>query len=419
VGFFQQYALWLLLMAALAVCSAFCSASEAALFYLGRSERRRLAAGNHAQRTAAALLQRPERLLTAILFWNLVFNLSYFTLDSLISVRLQQAGRPGTAGAFAVGTLLGLILMGELLPKSLAVLAPRGTATALAVPLSMLVRLADPLLPAFRLANLLSRRLIWPRFEPEPYLHVSDLERAVRLSTADAALVEQEQRVLEHIVWLSEIRVDELMRPRPQVRVFRPPVALSDLQGEVPRSGYALITEPESDEVVAAVPLRRLSHLPPTNLERLAEPVVYVPWSTTVAQALEALRRQQRRVAVVINEYGETIGVLPLDDIVDTVFSRAGGRSERLMHRQAIRQVAPGVWHVTGITSVRRLFRQLDRPCPPTHSVTLGGVVQELLERLPQPGDVCDWGPYALRVLDVPDRGRVLVEMTLKPEEPT
>ncbi len=56
-----------------------------------------------------------------------------------------------------------------------------------------MVRLLDPLLPVFRTANLLSRRLLWPNFEPEPYLHIRDLERAVRLSVADAALVQQEQ----------------------------------------------------------------------------------------------------------------------------------------------------------------------------------------------------------------------------------
>ena len=83
------------------------------------------------------------------------------------------------------------------------------------------------------MATLLSHRLLWPNFEPEPYLHIRDLERAVRLSGADAALVEQEQRVLESIVLLSDIRADELMRPRTQFVSYRPPVTLADLKARI------------------------------------------------------------------------------------------------------------------------------------------------------------------------------------------
>jgi putative hemolysin len=334
-------------------------------------------------------------------------------------VGLQQSGRSAVAGSFAVGSVLVMIFVGELLPKSVAVIRPPVLAATLAVPLQVLVRLLDPLLPAFRLTMLLSRRLIWPKFQPEPYLRVSDLERAVRLSTSDAAVVEQEQKVLESIVSLSEIRADELMRPRLQLRVFRPPVALADLGGQLPASGYLLITEPDSDEVARAVSLRNLWRVPAEHLEQLADPVAYVPWSTTVAQAVEVMHRQQRRVAAVVNELGETIGILLLEDVVDTIFGDTPSRSERLFKRLPIRQVATGVWHVTGMTSIRRLVRHfhLQEP-PPTQSITVSGVVQEVLQRMPQAGDQCRWGPFQLKVLDVPQRGRLLVELTMAEEVP-
>jgi CBS domain containing-hemolysin-like protein len=132
---------------------------------------------------------------------------------------------------------------------------------------------------------------------------------------------------------------------------------------------------------------------------------------------LEALRRQNRRVAAVVNEFGETIGILPVDDILDTIFSHAPSRSERLMRRLPIRPVRPGVWHVTGMTSLRRLARHFNASMPPSKSVTVSGAVQEALERLPQPGDACRWGPFHFRVLDVPERGQLVVELTLGEEE--
>jgi CBS domain containing-hemolysin-like protein len=286
-------------------------------------------------------------------------------------------------------------------------------AAVVAIPLAAMVRLVSPLLPGFRIANLLSQRLLWPRFEAEPYLQIRDLERAVQLSVSDAALVEQEQRVLETIVLLGEIRVDELMRPRTQFVSYRPPVSLRDLRSRMPSSGYLLVTEPQSEEIAAAVALHDLWEVPETDLDRQAEPVIYVPWCTRAANALELMLSGRRQVAAVVNELGETIGILTFDDILDTIFSGAPSRSERLLRRAPIRRIVPGVWHVTGMTGLRRLTRHFHVPRPPSKSVTVAGIVQEMLERLPQPGDQCRWGPFRFKVLDAPLRGQVLVEMTI------
>jgi putative hemolysin len=410
----------LLSMLVLLLCSAFFSASEAAIFSLRRAHRRELAVGSKAQQIVAALLDDPDRLLTAVLFWNLLMNLAIFTIGSIISIEMQQEGYTGAAGAFAVGTLVAVILFGEMLPKSLGVLQPQRLAAWLAIPLAATIRVVNPLLPVFRLVTLLSRRLLCPNFQPEPYLHVRDLERAVKLSGADTSLVEQEQRVLESIVQLSDIRAEELMRPRTQFLVYRPPVTLADLKARPPLGGYLLVAETDSDEVAAAIDLDDLWRIPEGRIDLLAEPVVYVPWSTRAADVLELLRRRKREVAAVINEFGETIGILTFDDILDTLFSGAPSQSERVARREPIRAVGPGTWRVTGMTSVRRLVRYLSAShpetpieTPPTHSVTLSGVVQEVLERLPEPGDVCEWGPMHLRILEVPRRGQLLVELTL------
>lgn len=412
-----QYTVWLVIMAVLACGSAFFSASEAAFFYLRPLERRRLAAGSRTERIAAGLLQSPDRLLTAVLFWNLVVNLTYFTLESVVVLALERAGHATAAGVFAAAAFLWIIFFGELLPKSLAVLQPPGLAAAVSLPLAVVVRIIDPLLPTFRLANLLARRLLWPGFQAEPYLLASDLERAVRLSGSDARLVDQERNALERLVLLSDLRADELMRPRNQVRAFRPPVGLSALEGQMPASGYLLLTEPDGDEVTAAVSLRRLGYLPAEHLERLAEPVAYVPWCTTAAETLEVLRRKSHRVAAVVNEFGETIGIITLDDLLDTIFSQEWSRSARLLKRQPIRQVGPGVWHVTGMTGLRRLARYFDVSRPPSKSVTVSGIIQETLERLPALGDECRWGPFRFKVLEAPERGQFLVELTLAAEE--
>ena len=407
---------WLIAMAVLILGSAFFSSSEAALFYLTRRERSQLSSGSRAQQIAAGLLADPERLLTAVLFWNLVINITFFSIASIVSIKLR-VDHPTEAGVFAFGSLLTLIFLSELLPKSLAVIRPRTLSAMVGPPLAVTVRVLDPVAGIFQTVNLLSRRLIWPGFKPEPYLAIRDLERAVEVSSDDAHLVEQEQAVLRNIVSLSEIRVDELMRPRIQFKSFRPPVALSDLQGQLPPSGYLLVTEPDSEEVAAALALNELSELPDEHLEFYAEEVLYVPWSTTVATALEEMRSKDRRVAAVVNEVGETIGILTLDDILDTIFTPSPSRSERILNREPIQPIRDGLWHVTGMTSLRRLGRFFQYELPSSKSLTVAGVLQESLQRLPALGDECVWGPFHFKVIEVPQRGQLVVELTGKDRE--
>jgi putative hemolysin len=405
---------WLIAMIILMGCSAFFSASEAALFYLRRADRRALVAGTPSQRAAANLLDDPERLLSAVLFWNLLINIAYFATASAAGLRLERHENGGSTVAvtFAVVSLLSLIFLSEMLPKSLAVLGARRLSGMIAYPLAVAVRTLDPVMPVLRLVNLLSRRLIWPGFEQEKYLEVADLDRAIDISTTNESLIEQERAVLRNIVLLSDIRVDEWMRPRTQYTSFRPPVALADLEGKMTPSGYLLITEPDSEEVAAALHLKEMSEIPADRLEHYAETVVVVPWCSTVAAALQEMTKKERQVAAIVNEFGETIGILTVEDVLDTVFNYNPSRSGRLLDRRAINPVRQGVWHVTGMTSIRQLSRSLEIELPARKSVTIAGVIQETLQRLANAGDECDWGPFHLRVLEAPERGQMLVEIS-------
>jgi CBS domain containing-hemolysin-like protein len=409
----QQFP-WLIAMAMLIVGSGFFSASEAALFSLKPTDRRSLQTGNTAQRSAARLLDDSERLLSAVLFWNLTINIAYFSIVSIVNLRLEESDYFGqsTAIAFGVASLLAIIFCSEMIPKSVAVLRPRAIAAWVAVPLVVAVRLVDPIMPALQVANVLSRRLIWPNFKPEKYLEVVDLERAIELSTTDANLIEQEQAALRNIVLLSDIRAEEWMRPRSQFQAFRPPVMLADLKGTMTPSGYLLITEPDSEEVDAAIHLKEMADVPAEHLEHYAEPVVQLPWCATVADALQELAQRHRQVAAIVNEFGETIGILTLEDILDTVFTYHPSRSRLLLGKKPIHDISENVWLAAGVTSLRRLSRYLEIELPPSKCVTLAGVIQQALGRIVTEGDICDWGPFHMKVLEAPERGHMLIELT-------
>ena len=164
-------------MSALILFSAFFSGSEAALFSLHPRGRRQVSRGGISGRAASKLLDDPESLLSAILFWNLLINMTYFAIAAIIGGRLESDPTMGSsrAIAFTVASLLAIIFFSEMLPKSFAVLAPVKISTLVGAPLSLAVRMVRPALPLVKATNLAASRLIWPTFEPEPTIDLSDI----------------------------------------------------------------------------------------------------------------------------------------------------------------------------------------------------------------------------------------------------
>lgn len=405
------------LMTALTAVSAFFSCSEAALFSLQADDCRALRDGSRGQRKAIELLAQPDRLLTAILFWNLAVNTVYFAVASGIGLQLEKAGRRTEAATLSVIAVLALIVTGETVPKAIGVQLPRVMASLLGAPLAAAVRSLDLLMPAVGAVNRWLQRVLVPNFVREPYLEISDLERAISLSTDDQQLAAKERSALHNLVLLSELRAEELMRPRKQYRSHRPPVSLDQLSGQLFQTGYVLVTEPDSDEVVSAIPLKHLTALPRQHIEQFARPVVYVPWCAAGSAVLEQLRDQQQEVAAVINEMGETIGIITLDDMMGAIFEEESSRSARLLATASIAEVGEGRWRVTMMTNLRRLSRRFGVELDPCMSLTVGGILQELLQRVPVAGDEATWSGFRFRVIQSADDGPLMAELSLEPLE--
>ncbi len=410
---FQQFSPLLVAMMLLAACSAFFSCSEAALFSLQSDDRRALKGGTAAGQAALRLLAIPDRLLTAILFWNLVVNIVYFAIASVISIKLERQGFRVEAGAVALAALLAIILFSEMVPKTVGVLMPRVFAQLVSLPLTVAVRLFDPITPLFSTINDALRRVFLPKFQVEPYLSLRDLEQAITVSTADEELAALERLALQNIVLLADLRADELMRPRKQYQSFSPPVNLDDLGGRPTRSGYVLVTEENSEEITGAIALNHLPTVPRYHLEQFVQPVIYVPWCATAASVFDELQSQQQEVAAIVNELGETVGIVTLEDLLQNVFADQASRSARLLETSPIEPLGENLWQVTGMATLRRLSREFDLVLPPSKSTTVAGVVQEVLQRLPEAGDEVEWASFSLRVVESNPQENMLVHLRL------
>lgn len=401
---------------ALMACSAFFSASEAALFYLQDRDLRQLAKGGSREQAVVALLRTPERVLSGILFWNLMVNMATFALTSLISLRLDRSGQTAAGIVFAFGSVFAIIFFAEVLPKSVAVLKPRWFAVLCAQPIQFSVNLVSPLLPLLNSVNDWTLRLLWPSFQPEPYLSLRDLERAVQMSDAETALAPAQRRALENIVSLSDRRIDEWMRPSRSLPIFSPKVTIEQLRERADGHRHVLLTEPDSDEIAKSIWLPGLVHGSHRRLYHHAEPVVFVPWCTSVASVVDKLVRSNLQVAAVVNEHGQAIGVMTLEDILETLFAVSANRdtTQDEADEPSIRPLEEGRWMVSGATSLRSLGRELQVELPDSRNVTVRGVIQEVLQRLARVGDTCRWGRFEFTVVSAGQRGsmRVLTRLT-------
>ncbi|NND97801.1 MAG: DUF21 domain-containing protein [Pirellulaceae bacterium] len=388
-------------MAVLILFSALFSGSEAALFSLTGRGRRRLARSGAGGRAANHLLQDPERLLSAILFWNLLINMTYFAIATIVGSQLESSSGGGRSAAllFTAITLLTIIFFSEMLPKSVAVLVPVRLSVLVGPPLVLAVRLVSPILPFVNTANRLTKRLIWPSFEPEPEIALDDIVRAIDLGTDDAVMQHRDRTAMHGLMEMAEMRAAELMRPRTKLWLTATPVDSEILADGTPPGGYLMLTDAEQKDIVATVGVRLLRPSQMDDLESAAEDVIHVPWSCRISQVWERLDEEDLDVAVVVNEFGEMVGAITVDDILRRVLAPRRGRDEENHEVTSIQEIGTQHYRVDGSTSLRALAKRLEIELPDEAVATVAGYIQRQTERLPRLGDTAILDKFELLVV--------------------
>lgn len=414
----QSLSIWLpgvALMSTLVLASAFFSSSETAFFFLSRDQIRGFSKGSGGQRMVAALMTDPERLLTAVLFWNLLINLAYFTVSFVITHRLSHAGHHRVAALVAIGSLVAIIVFGEVLPKSIAVTFRETVAPLVSWLLAAAVRVVDPILPVLGHVARILRRTFWPGIRPEPHLDPRDLEHAIDASAAMSEdMLQIEQQVLHNILDLSEIRVEEIMRPRSHCVMVAPDDTFASLRQPTQDLSYLLIQRPGEHHVRAAVALDGITVPATLPFRQLSEKVVCVPWCARLAWTFTELQRRYCGVAVVVNELGEMLGIVTYEDILETMLTERPSRTRRLLKREPVIRIGQNRFHADGLVTLRYLSSVLRVDFEPEddEQYTISGLFHEELERLPRTDDHITWNGWRFAVIESDPKGklRVLIE---------
>jgi putative hemolysin len=408
-----QYLGHLLLLVLLLACSAFFSGSETAFFNLTRRQIRQLDASTHRlQRIAARLLRRPGHLLNCLLLGNITINVLFFAVSSVLVLRLGRTWGVGTATILAFCTFLALVLFGEILPKSLAYINSRSLASAAALPVFLVVQVLGPIALVFRALEPALRLLLGHKRLPR-VITLAEFRSLVNLSRQRGVISASENKLLGEVVELGLLKVRHVMQPRVDMTasaVSDAPEAVRELMQKNHLTKMPVYVK-NVDNIVGLVHLRQLFLRPDVSLDRLVQPVHFVPEQKTVESLLEFFRKTGTDMAVVVDEYGGIAGSVRLEDIAEELF----GRMEVVAGIEPIKQLGPFRYRLAGDLAIHDWADVLGIDLEETRLSTIGGLVMTLLGKVPQKGDVAHMGNLKFTVDRVRGHRIETVILSLEP----
>ncbi len=366
------------------------SSSETALMTLNRYRLRHLSrSGHRGAHRAERLLQRPDRLIGIILLGNNFVNIAASSVATLIALRL--GGEAALAAATGLLTLT-ILIFAEVAPKTLAALRPERVAFPAALVLGPLLKILYPLVWLTNtLANGLLRLLgVSPTDGPQSALSREELRTVV--NEAGAMIPQRHQGMLLSILDLDQATVEDIMIPRNEVAGIDLGDDWERIRQMVIDSEYRRLPVWDGgiDHLRGILPVRRvLAAMLEGELDReqlvaqLQEPY-FIPEGTRLHVQMRNFQVQRRRLGLVLDEYGEIVGLATLDDILEEIVGDFTTDPAELI--SDIQAEDDGTYLAAGSASVRELKRLLDWQLPADGPKTLNGLILEKLETIPEPG---------------------------------
>jgi Mg2+/Co2+ transporter CorB len=409
----------------LILLSAFFSAAEISVMSLNRYRLRHLAdTGHRGARLVSVLLRRPDRLLGVILLGNNFVNNFAAALATVLALRFYGESAVAAA-AFALTVVI--LIFAEVGPKTFAAMRPE----QVAFPASFILR---PLLAVFYpmvwLINVMANLMLRPfGINPRARTHqLSSEELRAAVLEAGTLIPESHQAMLLGILDLEKTAVDDVMIPRNTIYGVDLEQDWDTIVSQIMASRYTRVPlyRGSLDNIIGLIHMRRALNLVGSkNLTRetldqiIAEPY-YIPTGTSLTTALINFREAKRRRGLVVDEYGDILGLVTLEEILEEIvgeFTTPGyGASDDFKLQ------ADGSWLVKGGANLRDLNRQLGWDLPTGDMRTVNGLITEYLETIPEAGTSLMIEGYAIDVVrtrgTAVDTARISPPQATEPETP-
>ncbi len=386
--------------------SFFFAVSESALFALGKWRTRQL--GNEGTGAIVQrLLSRPSELLATIVLGNTIAN------STIVALGLWHAlASPWPLPAALVG-LAVLILVGcEVLPKTLAVRAPERWALRVARPMLAIQEATGWFQHLVQRFNLWLLNVVIP-VKPQTGVTDEEYQELLELAYQQGTLAKSEKEIILQIISLDRKTARDVMRPRSQMAAISDDLSVEDMIAAARKHKHHRLPlyDETPDTIVGILNARALLLDPQMDLAEAIEFPSFVPESMNLLTLLKSLERQQRGLAIVLNEFGATAGLVTIEDILQEVVGKV--RAETGETGLVFEKLGPRKWRVSGAMSVDDFRREYPELIDVPGVATMGGLLMHLLEVVPAAGQSATLGHLKLTAQSVDERRvrEVIVEV--------
>ena len=383
--------------------SGFFSGSETGLMSLNRYRLRHLADKKHkAAIRTQRLLERPEKLIGLILLGNNFVNILASAIATVIGLRVM--GEAGIAVATGILTFV-ILIFAEVTPKTIAALHPERFALPSSLILTPLLKLLYPVVWLINQITTGIFKLLGVKSEEGANLRLSSEELRVVVNEASSMIPRRHQKMLLSILDLEKATIEDIMIPRNEIVGIDINDDWDEIVRQVTESQHTRLPvyEDDIDHVVGLIHLRRTIRLfqqqefNKDDFRHMIRDVYFVPEGVPLNTQLINFQKERRRIALVVNEYGEIQGLITLEDILEEIvgeFTTDPAASSKDIHLQE-----DGSYLVDGSTSVRELNKLLHWTLPTEGPKTVNGLVIEYLEHIPDPGTSMLLGGYPVEIV--------------------
>ena len=402
--------------------SAYFSATETAFSSLNRIRIKNMAEkGDKKAKVVMHLSEDYDSLLSTILIGNNIVNIMLASLATLLFVDMLGEDI-GPSVSTAVTTIVVLIF-GEVSPKSIAKESPEQLAMFSAPFLQLLVIVLTPFNYLFGLWKKMLSKLI--KSENNSSITEEELLTIVAEAQQEGGIDEQESMLIRSAIEFSEQEAKDILTPRIDVEGVSTEASKEEIAKVFVETGYSRLPlyEESMDHIIGVIYQKDFyNYIYHTDKEitSIVRPALFIPESKKIGELLKELQYKKSHIAIVLDEYGGTTGIVTMEDILEELVGEIWDEHDEVTHE--IEKVSDKEYLVLGSTNLEDLFEMLDKEKDEDMEVlTVSGWVMELLGKIPEKGDKFEFENLQVSVLEMDEKRvekiRIIINETIEDEK--
>ncbi|MDI9529966.1 MAG: hemolysin family protein [Candidatus Cloacimonadota bacterium] len=378
----------------LLLLSAFFSGSETAFFSLSRIYLKKLENKKTAQsRRILSLLGKPRQLLVTILFGNTFVNMGISSLSTLIAIGIADRNNWNLSSVVTLQVIITtsvVLIFGEILPKLIALATATGFANLASLPLQLISYVLHPLVWLVdRFSLLLSKKQLDDKHLSSKFT-TEEFHNLIQSESSHNSLEEHEKKILVGLFRFREAELTEIYTPRVKITAIEEKQSLEELRDLILATGYSRIPvyRETIDDIIGIVYVKDLLMYPEKNsITEFMRPAWFVTENMKVQSLLNQFKIKKMQLAVVVDEYGGTSGIISLEDILEEIVGEIHDEHDHEEMPELLRK-EDGSYILSGSVNIRQLNQEFSIDIDPEEYDNLAEYLLSQFNHVPATGEV-------------------------------